>query len=308
MLFTIAYLTNRREPMIQWFFDSLHRECSGIYDDIKVVVVDFYADYPGRRDEISKFAHSPLTHLPPAPNVWQGQYRLTTQDYFAASNARNTALCVAPDGYIVYVDDLSVLLPGWLTEVRAMASRNYIACGTYEKVLGLEVTNGEVTGYRDYPPGKDSRMKHTFTQDPVKCTGSWLFGASVAIPTEALLTINGFDTDNDSSGGEDYICGLMLEQNGFDLRFCPRMKTFESEERHHLEPPFKRIIKPGRKSGEPDASHQILRMVLGGTRRRAPNYCDYRAVRHSILYDNAPFPIIQIPQHDWRDQQPLAEM
>lgn len=304
-MLTICFLSNRREPMAAWFFDSLHRECSGLYADIKVVFVDFYADYPGRRDEIAALTHCPVTHIPPKPTVWQGAHRLTSCDYFAASNARNTGLCVAPDGYIAYVDDLSVILPGWLAEVRHAMQGNYIALGTYQKVLSLEVVNGQVLGYRDFPPGHDTRMGKTFTREPVACGGGWLFGASVALPVEALLTINGWDEDADSMGSEDYLCGIMLEKRGYPLRFCPRMKTLESEERHHLEKPFKRIIKPG----NPDASHRLLNLVLGATPRlTAPNFQDMRQTRQWVLYDNRPFPIIQCPEHDWRDGQPLREM
>lgn len=301
---TIAYMTNRREPMIKWFFDSLHRECAGDYSGIKVVVVDFFADFPGRRDTVSKLAKCPITHIPPKPNVWQGAYRLPSVDYFAASNARNTALCVAPDGYIVYVDDISMLVRGWLNEVRNVAAQGWVGCGSYEKVLGIQIENGELVGHREYDNGKDTRMRSTFTQDPSPCGGAWMFGCSAAIPVEALLKINGWDEDADSMGGEDYICGLMLEKNGGKIMYCPRMKTLESEELHHVESPFKRIIKPG----NPDASHRLLQSVLNGGRITAPNYCNLREVRQKVLFENQPFPITLIPEHDWRDGQPLKEM
>lgn len=305
-MLTIAYMTNRREPCIQWFFDSFHRQCGGNYDDIKMVVIDFFADYPGRRESITKLAKTPLTHIPPKPTVWQGQYRLTQRDYFAASNARNTALCVAPDGYIVYVDDLSVLCDGWLTEVRAAVAGSYIACGSFEKVLSLEVVDGQIAGYREHPPGKDSRLKHIFTDNPVACDGGWMFGASCAIPVEALLKINGWDEDCDSMSGEDYICGIMLAKNGYDLRYCPRMKTLESEERHFMEEAFLRIIKPSKTAK--DASHQMLNMVLKGGRTTAPNYSNMRELRQSVLFDNKPFPVSLIPEHHWVDGQPIREM
>lgn len=305
MNLTIAYMTSRREPRIEWFFDSFHRECRGNYGGIKLVVVDFWADYPGRRELISDKAHHAITHVPPKPTVWQGEHKLTSVDYFAASNARNTALCLAPNGWIVYVDDLSVLMPGWLVEVRNAVHANYIACGAYEKVLGLEVKDGVVIGYREFPPGKDSRSKIAFGNNPLPCRGQWLFGASAAIPVEGLLTINGWDEDADSMSGEDYICGMMLEKSGYPLRYCPGMKTLESEELHYAEPPFKRIIKPG----NPDASHRLLRLVQGG-RKIAPNYVEggMRALRDRVLFHNEPFPITGIPDRDWRDGQLLKEM
>lgn len=305
---TVCYLTNRREPKAEWFFRSFHRECGGDYSGIKMVCVDFFADEPGRREKVAALCGAPLTHIPPAPNVWQGPFRLTTQNYFAAANARNTALCVAPDGYLVFVDDLSVLVPGWLNEVRRAMAHNYVACGSYEKVLDLKVEDGAIVSYKEHEPGKDMRLKKVTSNEPVHCGGGWLFGASVGLPVEALLKVNGFDTDCDSMGSEDYICGLMMERNGIDIRFCPRMKTLESEELHFVEPPFLRIIKAGPTPKEIDASHRILNMVLRGGRHTAPNYCNYREVRQKVLFENQPFPIIQSPQHDWRDGQPLSTM
>lgn len=303
---TIVYITNRREPMIEWFFDSLHRECHGCYDNIKIVVVDFYADYPGRRDSFLAKAHCFITHIPPKPTVWQGHFRLTQRDYFAASNTRNTGIAVAQDGYVVFVDDISVLCPGWLAEVRRAAEGNYIACGTYQKVLKLVVDNGSIVFFIDHPAGHDTRMAKVTNDEPLRCDGGWLFGASFAAPLEALLTINGLDEAADmvGQGGEDYLCGIMLEKSGYELRFCPRMKTLESEERHYLDPPFKRVIKPG----NPDASHVLLNMVRDGGRHRAPNYFDLRELRQRVLFENQPFPVSQIPQHCWFDGQPLAEL
>jgi hypothetical protein len=47
-MITIAYLTNRRNPQIEWFFDSLHNECGGNYDGIKILVIDYWAQEDGR--------------------------------------------------------------------------------------------------------------------------------------------------------------------------------------------------------------------------------------------------------------------
>lgn len=306
---SIAYMTNRREPHFEWFAQSFHRECGGDYSGLKMICVDFWADtIPGRRERFQALCGMPLTHIVPKPTVWQGPHRLTSVDYFAAANARNTALCVAPDGYLVFVDDLSVLMPGWLNEVRRAMAHNYVACGSYEKVLDLVVENGQVMSFTEHEPGKDARAKTYDGQEPFRCGGSWAFGASIGMPVEMLLSVNGYDEDNDSQGGEDYICGIMLEKNGFELRYCPRMKTLESEELHFVEPPFKRIIKEGPTAAEIDASHRILNMVQKGGRHRAPNYANMRELRQKVLFENQPWPVSQIPANDWRDGQPLASM
>src|ERR1043165_3971320 len=95
---TITYVTGRKDPKIDWFFDSLDRqiEGSGVTINEVIVVSRYYLDYE------SLF----LTQVKPKPNVWQGEHRLTKEDWWAMSNARNTALCLCKADYIAYVDDL----------------------------------------------------------------------------------------------------------------------------------------------------------------------------------------------------------
>lgn len=305
-MLTIAYMTCRRNPLIEMFLDSFHRECGGDYTDMKIVVVDFYADEPGRKEEFAKKAHCPITHVPPKPCVWQGPHRLTKKDYFAASNARNTAVCYAPDGWIAFVDDLSVLCPGWLGEVKRMVSIEVIACGAYEKVRDLKVEHGEIVGYTSTELGTDGRLKNVKSREPVKCNGGWMFGSSCSIPVEALLKINGWDEDCDSLSGEDYICGHMLQQHGYRFRYCPRMKTLESEDGHYGDTSFARFDKGVSPN---DKSHAILNRVKRG-RSMAPNYFGdggLRALRQRIL-SGMTFPIPSEPQHDWYDGQSLSEL
>src|SRR4029453_16354268 len=150
--------------------------------------------------------------------------------WFAAANARNTALCLALDGYIAYVDDLSVLLPGWLIQVRAAMSAGYIGCGAYKKVKNLEVDKkGNVVNYTEFAAGIDNRLAHASTL--TDCAGNWLYGCSCAIPVDALLAINGWAEDLcDGLGSEDYCTGLVLENAGYKFKYDPSMMTYESEE------------------------------------------------------------------------------
>lgn len=318
MHFTVCYITHRKEPMVEWFLDSFHRECGGDYSNIKLVLIDFWAqpvddwtqaDVDTRKALFASKARGPFFHIPPKPTVWQGQYRLAKINYFAASNARNTGLCMAPDGYLVYADDLSVLLPGWWAQVKLCAENSWIGLGTYDKVLNLVVENGEVKSFDPHPHGEDTRRRHCKDSSPLAVSGSWMFGCSVAIPTEVLLNINGFDEDCDSMSGEDYIAGIMMEkQRTHKFVFLPQMKTLESEERHFIEAPFPRIIKPTHKlSPYKDSSHVILNQVIHGNRNIAPNYQVMRETRDLVLRGE-PFPIIQCPQHDWRDGQEIRKM
>lgn len=307
---TVAYFTNRKDCKIDWFFDSLHRELSANYDNIKIVVIDFWQDGSFERmEQIMRRApaNQNVVHVQPKPNVWQGKHKLTKEDYFAASNARNTAICLAPDGWIAFVDDLSVLLPGWFNHVKAAMDGNYIACGTYKKVKSLVVENGEVKSCEEFPGGIDSRLQKVSGPGPHSCDGGWMFGCSVAAPVDAFLKINGFDEACDGLGSEDYIAGIMLEKQGYKLMYDPSMMTYESEEHHHIEKPFKRTDKGVSPN---DKSHAILSMVRDGGRHVAPNYFGEGgivALRQRTLAGD-PFPVSQIPEHDWYDGQPIGEM
>lgn len=309
-MLTFVYQTFRREPMIQWALDSFHRECQGDYTDIKIVVVDFLADELGRRDAFAKLAHCDITHIAPMPCVYQGPHRLTKDNYFAASNSKNTAVCHAPDGYIVFADDLSVLMPGWLRCVREAMKHGYVVCGTYKKVLSLVVENGSAVYYREYAAGIDSRTRLGSQDGPIPLSGGAVYGCSVGMPVEAILDVNGFDTDCDclGLGFEDYICGLMLEQRGWKIMFDARMQTLESEERHHWQNGMKRVIEKKEGDGQ-DASWAILNPVVAGIRTRAPNYFGEEGIaglRQRILAGE-PFPIMKIPDRNWYSGKPLSE-
>lgn len=306
-MLTVCYMTNRRNCQFEWFRDSLARECNNDFKEIKLVVVDFHADAPGRLAEIRP--PSGLTnfvHTAPKPTVWQGRHRLTKVDYFAASNARNTAICYAEDGWIAFVDDLSVLLPGWLDRIREAMAGWYIVLGAYAKVKNLVVRNGVVESYDEHSGGRDSRWGRGSDSGPVEIDGGAMFGCSLAAPVSAFLDTNGFDEDCDSLGSEDYICGIALEQNGYKLRYDRRMMTFESEEHHHIDPSFKRVdmgVSPD------DKSHAILHLAKSGQRKKFPNYFGpggLPELRQHILRGGS-FPVNLNPRHCWFSGKPVEE-
>lgn len=303
-MLSICYMTNRVYPCWEWFLDSLRRELETDGDpaNVKTVVVDFH-----QRERIGSLpAH--VLHVPPKPCVWQGPHRLTTRDYFAASNARNTALCYAQDGWIAYVDDLSVLLPGWLKCVRQAMREDYIVLGAYRKVLGLDVVDGRVVGFTDHHGGHDSRWPYGSDTWAVKHGGGALFGCSLAGPVECFLKINGWEEKCDGMGYEDSQCGIMLSDHQcFTMKYDRRMMTYESEEAHHYEAPFLRVDKPNACGGRfKDASHAILHQTKNG---KGVSQNDYhlRDLRADILAGGE-FPIPTGPTHHWPDNQPLREM
>lgn len=307
---TVAYVTSRLRPRIEWFFDSLAlriKETPNL-PTIRVVVVDYH-HAKRAKDEFFKLVPKSVDeffHVPPKPCVWQGPYKLTQEDYFAAANTRNTALCLAPDGYIAYVDDLSILMPGWLSRVNMAIFGNYVALGAYKKLKNMVVEGGKLISATDHPPGVDSRWKHGNHSMAVPASGSWMYGCSVAMPVSALLECNGWMELGDTTGmgGEDYLTGMLIERNGYQFRYDLSMLTLESEEAHHEEPPLKRVIERGYHPD--DSSVALLNIVKNSDIRMHPGYANMREMRAEVL-SGKPFPIVQIPEHNWYSGKPLKE-
>jgi hypothetical protein len=318
-MLTIAYFTSRRDPRIAWFFDSLHRETGGNYDGVRVVVVDFWAQpMPGwgemdvfhRRQLVTAAAGArEVWHVAPKPTVWQGPARRTKADWFAASNARNTALCLAPDGWIAFVDDLSVLMPGWLAAVRSAIAgpQNRIMCGAYRKVKDLVVEHGEVVRFTDHPPGVDNRWSLTGGQDVFPCDGNWMYGCSLVAPVEGFLQINGYpEALCDGMGFEDVIAGIMLAKRGFVFAYNRNMLTLESEELHAQLPVMKRSdygVSPN------DKSHAVLNAAQQGNGWH-PNYFGeggLRALRDRVLGGET-FPECRVPEHEFFTSTRLEDL
>lgn len=305
--------------MIHWFFDSLHLECAGNYEGIKLVVIDFHESEPGRREFISNAAHCEVTHVEPKPSLWRGRHRLTKVDYHGVASARNTAVCLAPDGWIVCVDDLTVIIPGWMKAVRRAMSAGYVCCGAYRKVKQLVVENGQVASFENNPTGNDHRIPSGSDTEAVPCHPQWLYGCSNAIPVEAMLKINGWPEMCDSTGigMEDCHTGIALVNQGYTLRYDRSMMTFESEEHHHGENLSgirmdknrgKLMILQGGISAPDEKSWALVRLLKEA--KRFDNYFGQEGItglRQRTLAGE-PFPIPTEPTTDFYDGQPLTEL
>lgn len=311
-MITIAYMTNRLDPKIEWFLDSFHNQARGSYAGFRFVVVDFHHGHESR-EAWSALKNRILDgggewfHVLPKPTVWQGKGRLTSQDYFAASNARNTALCLAPNGHIVYVDDLAVAMPSWFPSVQNASGVEWaVTCGSYQKVKNLAVNNGEIVSMEEFDSGKDIRRQNIkLSGNPLPCHAGWHFGCSVVAPVEAYLSINGWPEVCDGMGYEDCVTGIVLANRGWKFLFDPLMLTIESEELHHANRPFMRYDKGVSPN---DKSHALL-----NTFARAKYFDNFfgpegiRGLREKVL-NGASFPEMGFPEHDWFDGQSLREM
>lgn len=301
MNLTIAYCTCRLNCCWEWFFESLSRQIKGTEVSLNIVVVDFYKT-SRKLPECAKPFN--VNHVEAKPSVWSGPHRLTTQDYFSAANSRNTALCLASGEFVSFVDDLSVLMPGWMAYVQeAMKHEHTITLGAYQKVFDLKVEDGVVTGFREDPNGIDIRNRK-YKLSPVSCRGEWHWGSSLVAPVEAYLSINGWDENCDGMGYEDVVTGQLLENAGWKFVYDPRMLTWEDQELHQQMPRMKRQDKG---VSPKDKSHAIMESVR--YRKWASNYFegDIRGLRQRVLAGE-PFPIVQVPDRDWFDGQLLSEM
>lgn len=275
---SLVYVTSRHEPEFKWFYDSVRRE-----SDAEIIVISPW------------MVSIPLTcvktrYSPPKPTIWQGPHRITNEDWWAKSNALNTAICLVKTEWIAFVDDRCVLAPGWFDCVRQAMRGNYAVCGSYEKHYGVMVDGGVFMG-SDTNAGGDTRK---YRDHPVP-TVSW-YGGSGALPLEWCLKVGGFAEDLcDSLGMEDVVFGLNLVRNRLDMRYDARMKIIEDRTPGKIDGALKRAdfgISPN------DKSHAILDRVRGkATSMNSFNIRDVRA----MVQEGEPFPPPSASHKDWYD-------
>lgn len=230
---SIIYISNRMDARFEWFYSSLKRQS----EENKTVPIEIIYVDSCKRERDAMFCDGLkkkcVQHIAPLPSAVQGPHRLTHIDWWSASAARNTGFIHAKFDYIVFADDLSVLMPGWLDAVIQAATENYVVLGTYEKRNDVVVEDGLLISSTAIEGGMDSRIPQV-SKVRTRVRGNWLFGCSFGMPTEFALEVNGFDEICNCIGAEDTQFGDRL------LRVCPsmyfdtRMKTVESGELHFV--------------------------------------------------------------------------
>ena len=304
---TIAYCTSRKEPKIRWFFDSLARQVERFQPQI--IVVDLFNQEPMDRGELmydglTSCWDGMMTLADPKPTVWQGHQRLTKEDWWAVSNSRNTALCLARGDYIVWVDDRCLLSPTWLQATTEAMLGNYAVCGTYEKRHGMKVENGVMTdgGILNSEDGRKAQARGQICRAP----GQWFFGGTLGCPVEWALQVNGFDECMDSLSAEDCLFGMHLENNGFKIMHDPNLKIIEDRTPGECGPDMKRSSKEKHPKDVTDKGHEAFRRF--GRLKRASHHWDLRAIRESVLAGNQ-FPGVEsCPKTDWFDGMEIKLM
>lgn len=320
MRLTIAYLTFRAHPRFEWFASSLARELRGMPDvppsTVQVVVIDgrlWTGDHHRRLGLLqAAMGRIKFEHHEPKPCVWQGPARQTTKDYFAAASARNTALAYAKAGHVAFVDDLSVLVPGWLKAHIHAADNSYVLAGMTSKFHNVEVKpDGSYTLGPPFPPGQDSRLGQI--PDDLElhyCHGGWLYGGTFSVPLETALAVNGQDEVYDSLGGEDYDFGVRLERTGVLMKITRACGTIEDEDAHHTESAVIRIDKPWAGDDGPFSSNFLYKKLMDEKDRywTVGNDFNIREVRTSVLAGGEFPQAAKAPMQHWADGQFLSQM
>lgn len=316
--YTIGYFTTRREPHFEWFMEALASQSPDL-DKTQLVLVDYWLA-PGR-------PHYPLAHrkaimaaivnqrceflhLAPKPTPWQGECRQTREDWFAASNARNTALIVAKGKTFVAVDDLSVPKPGWWDQVRHSAVHGYLAMGAYRKMREMVVENGRVISHRDDGKGHDSRWGTGHDGGISPAPGSNLYGCAFALPLKTAIEVDGFCEGCDAQGAEDYDFGMRVERTGCKCFYNRNFLTYESTEGHEDEPSFRRekVRIPNHVLPEPlrgsfpnglDSDHAAIKSLLA-TNRTQPLIPSHIKEARELWSTTGKFKEPDCGLYDWR--------
>jgi glycosyl transferase family 2 len=317
---SVVYITHRAEPRFDWFADSLVAQLGD--DDPEVIFVDGLHS-PERVAALEQLVRGRFRfrHVPPKPCPYNGPHRLTRRDCFAAASARNTGIVQATGSYVVFVDDCSVMMPGWWQEARTAARHGYVVAGAYQKHRDMVVKDGALLYSTTTPADLDVRWQQGDAAALVQIVGGQLYGCSFGSPRELLVEVNGLDEFCDVCATEDYQLGLRLEWAGARIFYSRRMLTVESVDNGHGTTPIRigRVAEPDAymarlrelgvaqrsTDGNWDASHMVLDLTYG-TRsvRSLGNYYDLESLTEAGFEAT----IESFPREYWFDGTPLAEL
>jgi hypothetical protein len=290
---TLCYTTARKDSRIEWFFDSFALQAGD--EKVNLIVVDFY-----RNNEIKLKSPRPCFEnaifTKPKPTIFQGEHRITKENWWAKSNALNTAICICQTEFIAFIDDRCVLGPQWFSAVKEAMNGGYAVCGTYEKRANLKVENGVIVDAGELL-GQDTRTPGLYDFN------SW-YGGSGALPLEWCLRVQGFPEITDGLGSEDSMFGVLLRNNNFPIKYDSRMLLIEDRTPGEIDGALKRADKNPH-LGQRAKSWAIVRLFEDKT--TSQNEFDIRHMRESVLSGH-PFPPPTGAHYDFYDGQPIAEM
>jgi len=234
-MLSIVYITFRENCKFEWFIDSLLQQTDAdLRKWIQIIIVDGLLYDPtvsesDRRNFIKNTIgdNFEFVHVPPKPTMWQGKYRVTSENYFAAANTRNTGACYAKYDYIAFHDDLGCPSQKWLQGVLGAKIKNQVHCGAYTKAYDIVVESGIVVSKRDN--GIDHRLS-VYRQDISPAYNSHFYGSSFCMPLELYFKLNGINEMCDGNAGEDYEFGMRILRSGTQFYYNKLMFIYESED------------------------------------------------------------------------------
>ena len=332
-MISIIYTTTRLDPKFEWFVDSLYHQILRDPDspnEVELIKIQFDPTEP------DQFACNSLGALiiPPKPSIYQGSQRRTSCDMFSQSSVRNTGAMRSRGDYLVFVDDVSIAMPGWWNAVKEAAAKGIVVGGAYQKHFEMVVEDGKLISSNQKTTevlengkmvkklsGMDCRWDLGNDNGPVRVGGGQLYGCSLGIPYSEFVKINGYDELADSIGYEDINFGLRLELAGVPIYYDRRMLTIESEELHNQPYLMKRedrVLPPeayiaklatfGPKvrhtTGAFDSSHMLLDIVLGT--KQAWSFGNNYTI--SDERKNGTLPKVPDTTHHWFDDKLLSEL
>ena len=306
---SICLNTARTSPRLDWVLDSLTSQLEPA-DNFEIIIVDFFAqpcddwtltDVWTRRAQIEiaivrNKLEGKVKWVAPMPSVWQGPQRLTKENWFANSAARNTFLLYATKKWILHLDDRCVLMPGFMDAVRANMNVPKVTFGKYEKRSGMKVENGIIVEAGTVT-GVDGRheyvRKNRNNDSPTPCGSEWFFGCCGLVPLKLLLSVNGWDIALDSLGMEDVMLGSQLANlPGVEFQYDHRMFMVEDRTPEACLPVMKRTDKGVSPN---DRSHFYLEKLRGMNRASHPH--NLVEMRKSVQ-SGQPCPFIRWPESD----------
>ncbi len=297
---TIVYVTARHEPKFEWFCDSLERETGGDYSNTKVIIVDTFVNDKRYIHPVPKCA-SVTKWVGPKPSIWQGEHKITKEDWWAKCNAMNTGIALCDTEWIAFVDDRCILAHGWLHAVQDSMIGNYAVCGSYEKRANMKVENGEIVDEGELL-GLDVRRQRGFPH----MTADW-YGGSCALPLEWCLRVNGYPEKYcDGLGFEDIAFGILLRNNHLEMRYDSRMRIIEDRTPTEIDGALKRASKPSPTDNKHDAKDYRILSIMGAS-TASGNSFDIGLLRERVLRGE-PFPPPTADHHDWFDGSPISEL
>lgn len=302
MKLAIVFSTGREEPKLDWIVDGIEQQAHP-GDDVTLIVIDAVAAWTKRDAKSIGFRETPLiTRLvesAPKPNPWQGPHRQTSREWFAMSNARNTGICLVPDGvdYVAFLDDRAKLGPSWWESVRrGFHTRNAVLAGSYEKVESTSDGGTKTT--------RDHRLER-HPKGQLNCGGGWLYGCSVALPLEWALGVNGFEEAMDGLTFEDVIFGFNLEHAGHRIDYVADM--FVSQDRIGTNASTKGASYACRDKGVSPADKSHAALGRFGKRVRTELTPDLRELRAHVARGGA-WPLPPPDARDWYDGELIRDM